>query len=292
MEKGAELLASITTNGTLLTSQAIEQLVGRLKVSRFMLTLDGPRHIHDSRRVSLTGDGTFDRIVDNVMHLLGLAQCIIRCTVDDDNSGDAWSLYDYLSDRGVFADGNAHFMLGYTSVAESPGVCYISCDVLNTLASGYISRADAPGIVQPYPGPHLGCAALDPNALVIAPNGEIHRCINTIGRPEEAVGSVYGEYASGVSRVPGKWDQLDPFGIQKCRACSWLPACLGGCAKTWIEAGNPVCPLDLEQADAYLVAKNARIEHSRRLAGEYVNAAKQQVRSQDEIWRSPTDELR
>ncbi|MEW6229262.1 MAG: hypothetical protein AB1700_14425 [Bacillota bacterium] len=95
--------------------------------------------------------------------------------------------------------------------------------------------------------------------------------------------SGFGLMSAGVIMVTKQGDPITwAFEIEKCRTCAWLPVCLGGCPKTWLEAGGPVCPPHLDQVDAYLIAKNAQIEYGSRLAGEREDSP-EDVRSRDRM---------
>lgn len=58
-QHNVELLGGMTTNSTLLHKDRLEWLVQR-GIGAFQITLDGPREIHDARRVSSQKTGSFD----------------------------------------------------------------------------------------------------------------------------------------------------------------------------------------------------------------------------------------
>jgi uncharacterized protein len=58
------LMFSVTTNGTLLTSEHSDFLVGNR--FRILVSLDGPRAVHDRNRVFADNRGTFDSVVSNL----------------------------------------------------------------------------------------------------------------------------------------------------------------------------------------------------------------------------------
>ena len=66
--RGLRVDFSLTTNATLLT----EDIVAYLDAHRFGLTvsMDGPKHLHDKRRVTVGGKGTYDVVVRKVEMLL------------------------------------------------------------------------------------------------------------------------------------------------------------------------------------------------------------------------------
>ncbi|MBU6443337.1 MAG: quinohemoprotein amine dehydrogenase maturation protein [Alphaproteobacteria bacterium] len=66
--RGLQVDFSLTTNATLLT----EEIIAYLDDHRFGLTvsMDGPRHLHDKRRVTVGGKGTYDVVARKVELLL------------------------------------------------------------------------------------------------------------------------------------------------------------------------------------------------------------------------------
>ena len=63
--KNRKILFSVTTNGTLLTSEVYERLT-RSNIS-ISISLDGPKPIHDSARKYHDGRGSFDDIMSNIL---------------------------------------------------------------------------------------------------------------------------------------------------------------------------------------------------------------------------------
>ena len=68
---GKELTFSVTTNGTLLSDDIIHYL-DKQKIS-VMLSLDGPKEVHDLNRVFEDGKGTFDVIATNIQRIKKIA---------------------------------------------------------------------------------------------------------------------------------------------------------------------------------------------------------------------------
>ena len=62
---GLRVGASMTTNGYLLDRHRFQELLN-LGVREFQISLDGPGEFHDRRRVKIGGQGTFDRIWENL----------------------------------------------------------------------------------------------------------------------------------------------------------------------------------------------------------------------------------
>ena len=61
-------VGGMTTNGTLLSKERLELLV-QYGISRFQITLDGPPEVHDTRRATSRGQGSFGAIWANLLML-------------------------------------------------------------------------------------------------------------------------------------------------------------------------------------------------------------------------------
>lgn len=106
-EKFLELCASksidyesfIVTNASLLEETDVE-LFKKYKIGFAQITIDGVKEIHDSRRRSVTGESTFDKLIDRANLLLnsGLS-VIIRINIDKENIARVDELLDVLAER-------------------------------------------------------------------------------------------------------------------------------------------------------------------------------------------------
>lgn len=67
MVEGKELTFGITTNGTLLTDEIVEFL--STNEFHLMISLDGSKKEHDANRKFMSGEGSFDLIMENVRHI-------------------------------------------------------------------------------------------------------------------------------------------------------------------------------------------------------------------------------
>lgn len=68
--RGKEVTFVIDTNGMLLDARALDMIVSEKMY--LQVSLDGPREIHDRNRVTVRGDETFQRIINNVDRLLAI----------------------------------------------------------------------------------------------------------------------------------------------------------------------------------------------------------------------------
>ena len=74
---GTEMLGGMTTNGVLLTRSRLDRLAA-CEVRSFQVTLDGPMAVHDRRRVTRRGEGSFAAVWIDSGHAQGRA-AFARC---------------------------------------------------------------------------------------------------------------------------------------------------------------------------------------------------------------------
>ena len=100
------LVLFAVTNGYELTPKAFDRLADAGVVS-FQVILNGPRDLHDSRRVLRGGGATWERIVQNMVALVQderLNALGIRINIDGHSAPGVSRLLDELQDRRILAD--------------------------------------------------------------------------------------------------------------------------------------------------------------------------------------------
>lgn len=75
----------MVTNGYLLTRDIVEKLNG-FEVSGYQITIDGPMDLHDKKRFLKNGEGTFNKIINNLKNSIDILPDIaLRVNVDKKN---------------------------------------------------------------------------------------------------------------------------------------------------------------------------------------------------------------
>ncbi len=101
-KRGVTLALGIITNGLLLTEELVDRLLpyglGYVKV-----TLDGDRDTHNRMRPLRGGQGTFDRIIENVRKVAGKVRIAVGGNFDADSVESYPALLDFLKEQD-FAD--------------------------------------------------------------------------------------------------------------------------------------------------------------------------------------------
>ncbi len=90
------------TNGLLLTTDVVDRLVPR-GLRGVKITLDGDRATHDRMRPLRGGQGTFDRIIDNIRKVADRTRISIGGNFDESSADSFPALLDFLKKQD-FAD--------------------------------------------------------------------------------------------------------------------------------------------------------------------------------------------
>jgi uncharacterized protein len=229
-EKGLPFEFSLVTNGTLLTRPIALELAG-LGMKSVKVTLDGPREIHDLSRPFVSGRGSFDIIVSNILEIMDITEVQIGGNFTRENYREFPRLLDHLLAIGITPErldavqfNQVTGRVGDGSIPDYSSACNCTdeewlCEATVYLREEVLSR----GFPTPKPGP-AGCMVEFANDLVVNVDGAIYKCPAFVGR----AGFSVGDLRSGVGGDcaiyrPGVWKR------EECLECAWLPQCFGGC---------------------------------------------------------------
>lgn len=255
-DRGIIYDAMIVTNGYGLNSQAAKSLSVR-QVKTAQVTLDGAEDYHDQRRCLLGGQGTYDRIISNLWGVINetLLRVVIRINIDSRNVSGVMGLLNSLASQGF--GGRRNFSVYFAPVEAITKGCHsVASGCMTkkdyaTVETGLYRRAHELGFSSlPYPGRFRGiCGAVRPNSFVVVPNGDLHKCWDTVSMPNMKVGSVFAPELLATDKRVQTWSTWTPFQNETCRSCKILPMCAGSCAHKFInpeqtlgEAGSLPCP--------------------------------------------------
>ena len=101
-DRGTEMEIHVITNGLLLTPEVAERLKP-LGLGSFKVTLDGDRESHDRMRPLRGGQGTFDKIIENIRQVAPLCNISIGGNFDEQSVDSYPALLDFLKEQS-FAD--------------------------------------------------------------------------------------------------------------------------------------------------------------------------------------------
>jgi uncharacterized protein len=263
--RGVTQSVSIITNGLLLTPQIVECMLP-LGLTGVKVTLDGDRDTHDRMRPLRGGQGTFDRIIENIRRVAPLVPVTIGGNFDMETAGRYPALLDFLKAQdfagrivkvafkpvikpatqlrpgGVIPlrtvdlngrpQGGSCMSAAGASTGRAPSAVTGSlCDSCN-LVDDEISLLREETLRRGFPTPdgvHMGpCEVYRRHSHTIGPDGALYACPGFTGEFALAVGHIDGRHEPGHAATARRFDRLAPW--RHCGDCPFIPVCGGGCA--------------------------------------------------------------
>ena len=253
-KRGVTLALGIITNGLLLTEELVDRLLpyglGYVKV-----TLDGDRDTHNKMRPLRGGQGTFDRIIENVRKVAGKVRDRgrrqLRRRLGRQLSGAA-RLSQGAGFRGQAGEGGVQAGRARAAGARrtsfrsrsSPdkplnGTCMTAagsggssiCDTCQ-FVDEQLSHLREETKKRGFPtvdGVHMGpCEIHKRHAYTIGPNGATYACPGFTGEPTLSTGHIDGRKESWRMSAAERFEHLAAW--HKCGDCAFIPVCAGGCS--------------------------------------------------------------
>jgi len=255
------LFGPIISNGVDL--DAFLPLFARIRPSGIQVTLDGPREVHDTRRIDHAGGGTFDVIVRNVDRALDLGLKLgIRTNLDYQNIDALGDLVAFAEKRGWVGSKQVELNLSpvhdrscgsleqggfhgemlsrvLAMMQEVPPLRHWHLDGW-TVVNYFRRLLDEDRVVLPR---FHHCEAAIGKSFHLDMCGKFYTCIEACGMEEYAS----GEYLPRLRFYP-LYEQLrsrSVVNIERCQTCNIALLCGGGCALQSIYDRNslaaPVC---------------------------------------------------
>lgn len=221
----------IVTNAYNLTLEKAE-LLSKYHWNRLQITIDGPKEIHDKRRVLLNNQGTYDVIVNNLKNIQNnnlIEKISIRLNFDETN----WrQIKSYLTSlKALFGTEGIVLSFGYVSptVSDAPAEEFILANGLkdNSIVKVY-SLLYKEAIKLGYDMQDMFmydgmCTAKLKNALVISADGNIYKCLSGVGRKEFIVSNIAER-----KELPN-YLFVDMYNDCFRKKCPFIPMCNSGC---------------------------------------------------------------
>lgn len=252
--------ASMVTNGYFLTRDMARRLRS-LDIDRIQVTVDGPPHAHDRRRMLRGGQGTFERIMRNLTEACEEIRIVVRVNVDRGNVEVLDELLDQFESWNL--KGKVDFYLApVDDINDSCGLLASTCLSMAEFSRESLAlyeRAMQRGFSTVLvPPANLGvCGAVSLGSYVIDPRGDLYKCWDQVGRKSECVGNVFTGPEYGPNLV--QWLLYDPLADGSCADCPVLPACFGGCPYQKIKGGAHRCaPIRYNAPETLRVLNRAR----------------------------------
>ena len=225
---GTEFSCSLVTNATLLTRAVVEELVP-LGLRSAQITLDGPAEIHDRKRPYVSGEGSFQIIVDNLLAVYDLITLKPGGNFTHENYREFPAMLDALLEAGI--DPTQLGPVQFSPVHPKSGghdphsaACAIGSEPWLIEAHLFL-REETLRRGFAVDKPHMGVCMIElTNNLVVNHDGSLYKCPALLGWLEYAIGSL----ADGITDYRHSHN-LDVWKNDECLECAYLPLCFGGC---------------------------------------------------------------
>lgn len=227
----------IITNGYLLTQKVINSL-NDLRIKSIQITIDGLFDKHDNRRSLVSGEGTFNKILNNIDVLKNTIPdfpIAIRVNIDEKNTEDYIDIYKFFTHR--YNNNNIYVTPGF--VENINGCSKTDCFANRKRKIEFIVdqyNKFGLNVLGFYPNnSRYECPIRNPNNLVIGPEGELYKCYNDVGDQNMIIGSIVKGKIINENLLTRYYVAGDPFDTKECVGCFHLPTCGGGCPYTRIK---------------------------------------------------------
>ncbi len=240
----------------------------------FIITLDGPKGIHDVRRPQSNGSGSFDKIVKNIDLLLkSNFRVEVQSILDKQNIGYLPEFCDFIIAKGWHTNTNCRFFIGRTmftgnsvkydfmlseeefvrllfeQIGRNPHIDKIFKKFTSGLQiAAYLNSLFVYGY-PPIPK-FTGCRACTPGLYAFCPDNYIYPCLELINLKEFAIGKFYPKLVWDRKKLE-PWRYYNILNDIKCQKCKYLFICRGGCPAQRMIGINK-CPHVPQIIDAFL----------------------------------------
>lgn len=233
-ENEIEYSADITTNAFALSRDRCSEIVNYLQVKRFIITLDGPAEIHDRRRPLRSGLPSFNRIWENIGHLIDTgASVTIRMTIDSENAASVPKFLNNVAESPYAGKVGISFCrtIDYNFTSQHIRSLLYSEKDFAEVEWKLIQAAHSLGLYRysfPHAAPAGGC--LRRGDIVVGSDGVVYKCLDTVGDKRWAIASIDKfDLSTETPQWYKAWGEWTPSHTQSCSKCVLRPLCNGGC---------------------------------------------------------------
>ena len=253
--RGVTLLIGIISNGLLLTEELVDRLLP-FGLNYVKITLDGDRDTHNRMRPLRGGQGTFDRIIDNIRKVAGKVRIAVGGNFDTDSVESFPALLDFLKEQDfgdklvkvafkpIIREKQAPKGLIPLTVVNASGKP-LGGTCMTAAGAGGSSICDTCSFVDDqmshlreetkkhgFPtidGVHMGpCEIHKKHAYTIGPNGALYACPGFTGEPSLSTGHIDDRKESWRMTAAERFEHLAAW--HNCGDCAFIPVCAGGCS--------------------------------------------------------------
>lgn len=224
-----------TTNGVLLSEQKFNELSDLgLNNTSFQISFDGNRVFHDSSRIGISKQPTYDKIMRNVA--LGASRGFIMNLRFNYTPETIDSFVDILSEfEQLPEESKRHIICNFQQVWQTGGDGGTTRNKAVKLveafkASGFAATSDT------LYHRHV-CYADNSNNIVVNYNGDLYKCTAREFDSATREGVLHGDgNVEWNERYNNRMKVR--YAVRACRECSIMPICNGGCSQNKLERND------------------------------------------------------
>lgn len=252
-QRGVQLTAGLITNGTLITGDFLD-FYAQFNTPMVQITIDGPRDIHNQRRILKNRQGSYELLLDNLVLIADYdINLAIRINIDRENFDHIPELINDLKQRGLNRPNVVICMervVGETCTnAYQLGKCFEATSFIETITpyalefrrKGFNLSFKHTNTLRP-----IYCRAYSDKQIVVESDGILYTCLSGVGNEQFVVGNLYHDPI--YNERFQEWANCSAANFAKCRTCDAVGFCGAGCgAEALVVHGTlqkePVCSM-------------------------------------------------
>ena len=240
-ENNVSYYSSIITNGYFFTKEVAQKLRD-FNVSTVQITIDGPKEYHDSKRPLKNGGGTFDTIIANLIATKGIFpnKISLRINTDQYNQDKVKDVIEILKQNNL--ENDVYPYLGHVDATNDfydDEKCLTTEKFADIRESFQKEMCCEQSAMAEYPRAKFNACLADSEGYVVDPNGDLTKCWCDIGHDEYCIGNIMKGDTKFKRLI--EYFNYDVFSDPKCKNCSIIPICMGGCPRRRIDKGHTIC---------------------------------------------------
>lgn len=232
-ENNINYTANIITNGFLLT-QEIADMLNRVKVSSYQITLDGMGEKHNVTRHLVNGGPTFDRIIQNLKNIKINGHISIRHNVYEENKDEVNELQNFVKKLREESGNNITY---YAVPVAGNFVAEKRKENVKLLSKNKAAKIEAIKDAKRFSkGDMCYCGTQTLGFIVIDTEGRLYKCWEDVDKPERSFGNIktWNPFnplysCKNLDILSNYLNTMDVLDDLECRECILLPFCRGGC---------------------------------------------------------------
>lgn len=240
----AQVTFGMYSNGVVFPDKVLD-LCSQPEFQWAQIALDGPREVHDRRRLRVDGSRTFDEIWRNIGILVQECDVHVRIVLNFDR--DNYAELPQLLEQIARSEWRTGVEVAFNPIFDT-GLNREYCTAHNfpqhesyELWRGLYEEAVRLGLYTPFlrmldKGP---CAIHRVGNLYVSPKGAVFECIGLLGMETHKTGTVLESFCPESIGRRTDWIAEHARWSEQCTKCPLLPLCLGGCRfKALCETGD------------------------------------------------------